>query len=443
MTGAPFRLPAGIGRWRIAGLRVPACLTADAPGADPEGLVRLDLTIAGGRIEAIAPAGATPAEPGLPVLQAPGLGMPCFVDAHTHLDKGHIWPRAPNRDGSFEGARDAVPVDREARWTAADVAARAEFALQAAYAYGTRAIRTHIDSIGPQTRISWPAIAALRERWAGRIDLQASPLFGSDRAFDAAHMADVTAMVGAYGRCLGAVTYPGPDLKRELEALFRLASDRGWELDFHADETGDPTINTLGLIAEVALAFRFPHRVLCGHCCTLTIMGDDERRRTIDRVAEAGLSVVSLPLVNMYLQDRQGGAGRTPRWRGVTALKELKAAGVPVMIASDNTRDPFHAYGDLDMLEVWREGTRTAHLDHPFGDWARTVTTAPARALGLDGAPPLVAGAPADLVILPARSLSELMARPLASRIVVRDGRPIDADPPPYGGLDQLEGLRP
>lgn len=442
MTAIPFRLPAGVARWRIAGLSVPACLAAAGPG-DAEGLVRVDLTIAGRLIEAIGPAGAGPADPGLPMLEAPGLGLPCFVDAHTHLDKGHIWPRAPNPDGSFAGARDTVPVDREARWTAHDVSARAEFALDSAYAYGTRAIRTHIDSIGPQTRISWPAMAEVRARWAGRIDLQASPLFSTDRVFDEPHMADVTAMVAAFGHCLGAVTYPTPTLKSELEALFRLAADRGWELDFHADETGDPAINTLGLIAEIAQTFRFPHRVLCGHCCTLSIMPDDERRRTIDRVAAAGLSVVSLPLVNMYLQDREGGAGRTPRWRGITALKELKAAGVPVMIASDNTRDPFHAYGDLDMVEVWREGTRIAHLDHPFGDWPAAVTTTPARALGLGADLPLRAGAPADLVILPARSLSELMARPLTGRTVIRDGRPIDAAPQPYRTLDNLEGLSP
>jgi cytosine deaminase len=82
----------------------------------------------------------------------------------------------------------------------------------------------------------------------------------------------------------------------------------------------------------------------------------------------------------MFLQDRRG--GRTPRWRGVTALHELKAAGVNVMIASDNVRDPFYAYGDLDMLEVWREGVRILHLDYPFADWAPAVREAPARAMG-------------------------------------------------------------
>ena len=69
-------------------------------------------------------------------------------------------------------------------------------------------------------------------------------------------------------------------------------------------------------------------------------------------------------MCNMYLQDRV--AGRTPRWRGVAPLHELDAAGVTVMVASDNTRDPFYAYGDLDMLEVLSRGD--AHpAFRPFG----------------------------------------------------------------------------
>ena len=133
-------------------------------------------------------------------------------------------------------------------------------------------------------------------------------------------------------------------------------------------------------------------RILVGHCCSLARQDDDERRRTIDAVARAGLSVVSLPMCNMFLQDRQ--AGRTPRWRGVTALHELKAAGVNVMIASDNTRDPFYPFGDLDMMEVWREGVRILHLDYPFADWAPTVRGAPAARWGLTSGYLGVAAAP-------------------------------------------------
>ena len=75
--------------------------------------------------------------------------------------------------------------------------------------------------------------------------------------------------------------------------------------------------------------------------------------------------------------------GRTPRRRGVTLLKELAAAGVPTALASDNTRDQFYAYGDLDMLEVLRDATRIGHLDRPFAAWPAAVTAVPAAAMGL------------------------------------------------------------
>jgi cytosine deaminase len=47
-----------------------------------------------------------------------GLVWPCFVDLHTHLDKGHIWPRQPNPDGSFASALTAVETDRNRHWNA-------------------------------------------------------------------------------------------------------------------------------------------------------------------------------------------------------------------------------------------------------------------------------------------------------------------------------------
>jgi cytosine/creatinine deaminase len=143
-------------------------------------------------------------------------------------------------------------------------------------------------------------------------------------------------------------------------------------------------------------------------------------------------------MCNMFLQDRED--GRTPRWRGVTALHELKAAGVNVMIASDNVRDPFYPYGDFDMLEVWREGVKILHLDYPFAEWAPVVRAAPARAMGLslDGLQP---GARADMILTRARDFTELLARPHVDRTVIRDGRPLTDAPPDYADIDALEGL--
>jgi cytosine/creatinine deaminase len=283
--------------------------------------------------------------------------------------------------------------------------------------------------------------AEARERWRGRIDLQGSPLFSIELALDAAHMADVEAMLDAHGSgILGAATRMVPELHQGLGVLFDLAERKGWELDFHVDESSDPAARALKVVADMAIERGFARRILVGHCCSLALQGDDERRKTIDAVARAGLSVVSLPMCNMFLQDREG--GRTPRWRGVTALHELKRAGANVMIASDNTRDPFYPYGDLDMMEVWREGVRILHLDYPFADWAPAVSAAPAKAMGLELGV-LRSGMRADMILTSARDFTELLARPQSDRVVVRNGEASSAAAPDYAELDALQGLAP
>ncbi|MGL4239620.1 MAG: cytosine deaminase [Beijerinckiaceae bacterium] len=377
-----------------------------------------------------------------------GIVLPAFVECHTHLDKGHIWPRTPNPDGTFPGALESVGRDREARWTAADVRARMDFALRSAEHHGVAAIRTHLDSIGKQIRISWPVFAELRDQWRDRILLQGVPLFAIHSALDPNHVRDVVAAVRTHGSgVLGAVTYMCPELEPGLDIMFRTAMEHGFDLDFHVDESSDPAARSLERIALAALRHGFKGNILCGHCCSLALQGPEDEKRVIGLVKEAGIAIVSLPMCNMYLQDRQppkdGKPGRTPRWRGVTLLHELKAAGVPVMVSSDNTRDPFYAYGDLDTLEVFREATRIGHLDHPAGSWISAVTSAPARAMGLNTDIGRLSGGLANLVLFKARNWTELLSRPQTDRIVIRNGRRIETSLPDYRELDGLEGMRP
>jgi cytosine deaminase len=436
---APFALPSA-GRYALRKARVLGRSLLEPVGPlDFDGFSIVDILVDKGAIAKIASAGAVDFGDAPDVSMSGRIVLPLFVDVHTHIDKGHIWRRKRNPVGDFKSALAATIEDRMANWTAADVAARMEFSLRSAYAHGTTALRTHLDSVGAQTRISWPVFAEARERWRGRIELQASPLFSIEFALDDSHMADIEAMLDAYGTgILGAVTYMVPRLREGVTRLFALAERKGWELDFHVDESADPAVRSLKVVADMAIERRFPRRILVGHCCSLARQDDDERARTIDAVARAGLSVVSLPMCNMFLQDRE--AGRTPRWRGVTALHELKAAGVKVMIASDNTRDPFYPYGDLDMMETWREGVRILHLDYPFDDWAPAVAASPAEAMGLDLGV-LRPGGRADMILTRARDFTELLARPQSDRIVVRNGEASNAAPPDYAELDALQGL--
>lgn len=394
-----------------------------------ETLVSTSVTIRGGRFS------DQPAEQRIDMKGQ--MALPALVDMHTHLDKGHIWPRKPNPDGTFDGALSSVGEDREAKWSAEDVRARMNFALESAYAHGTKAIRTHLDSIPPQDEISWAVFDEVRADWKGKIDLQAVSLVGADgiEPDGTGRYQNTANIVSNTGGVLGMVTYPLPDLEQRLEAFFKMATQRNLDADFHVDETGDPLVATLRQIAQMVLKTGYKGKVVCGHCCSLAVQDESEADRTMDLVAEAGLTVVSLPLCNLYLQDRD--PGRTPRWRGVTLVHEMKARGIPVAFASDNTRDPFYAYGDLDMVEVVREATRIAHLDHTSHDWVKAFTTTPAAMCDFSYAP-FADGEPADLIVFKARSWNELLSRPQIDRTVIREGKVLTLSPPDYAVLDPL-----
>lgn len=387
----------------------------------------MELTISGGRISA-GPADTV-------IDMAGSILLPPFTDMHTHLDKGHIWHRAPNPDGTFDGALSTTGDDRMSNWSAGDVARRMEFALKCAFAHGTGAIRTHLDSIPPQAEISWPVFREMREEWKGRIDLQGASLVSFDEIENQVSFEATADIVAQSGGVLGAVTYPMPGLADRLERFFAIAGARGLSADFHVDETGEPTAATLRIIAETVLKTGFDAPVVVGHCCSLAVQDEDQADRTLDLVAEAGLHVVSLPMCNMYLQDRR--SARTPRWRGVTLVHEMKARGINVSFASDNTRDPFYAYGDLDMVEVLREATRISHLDHSSPDWIRAFNLNPREACGF-AATTLEAGAPADFILFNARNMNELLSRPQSDRIVLRSGKAIDRTLPNHSELDDL-----
>lgn len=444
MPISPFFVPPQSRDFWLADVRLAACTVADGlagGGADAEGLFRGDLRITNGRIAAVAPLGTAPKAP---KRLAGNLVLPCFVDLHTHLDKGQIWPRAKNPDGSFLGAVEAVIKDRARTWNRADVERRFDFALRAAYAHGTAALRTHIDTNPENAETSWAVFRAMRKAWRGRIELQASSIM-AQHFFTPAWAPKAADLVAKSGGVLGVVLRADrrdglraaeAAIEKSVNLLFKVASERRLDLDLHVDETGEAGASALLAVARKAVKSRFKGKIVAGHCCSLALERDEDVERTIAAVKDAGMTVVSLPMCNMYLQDRK--KRRTPRWRGVTLLHELRAAGVPVALASDNTRDPFYAYGDLDMVEVYREATRIAHLDHPIGDWPRAIGAAPANAMGLSGRGRIAIGAPADLAIFKARSFSEFLSRPQADRAVLRAGRAIDTSPPDYAELDDL-----
>ncbi|KAL6782606.1 hypothetical protein ACKKBG_A07455 [Auxenochlorella protothecoides x Auxenochlorella symbiontica] len=470
MSDRVIALPPDEATYTLRSAHVPVCCLErlrpeDLEGLQPcvDGLALVDITVNGSKILSITPAGGAArdqlpnghaaAHQALPVPHVDLRGkmvLPTFVDLHTHIDKGHTCERSRNPDGSLTGADRSTAADA-AFWDADDVRRRMEFGLASAHAHGTAALRTHLINMTPaQTALTWPVFSRLRAEWRGRVELQGVSLVALSFYRDAEAARALADLVAAHGGALGAAvccaerggdpaddwTTCDRDRGELLDRIFTLAKQRDLDLDFHTDENGNEAAKGLRYVAEKAIQHDYIGRVVCGHCCSLAYQSQADLDLTLDLVRRAGITIVSLPLVNQWTQDRR--LGVTPRWRGVTLMHEIRVAGVPAALASDNTRDQFYAYGDLDMLEVFVQGCRMAHLDRPYEDWVRSVGSVPAQAMGLEGHGTLCPGSSADFVVFRGRCYSELMSRPQHDRLVVRAGRPIDARPPPYELLDDL-----
>ena len=62
-------------------------------------MLRCDVWVRDGLITGVTAAGSGTSE--APRIELQGAMLwPCFADLHTHIDKGHIWRRAPGGDGS-------------------------------------------------------------------------------------------------------------------------------------------------------------------------------------------------------------------------------------------------------------------------------------------------------------------------------------------------------
>lgn len=433
--------PAG-GIVHLANASVPeALIDARAPGVpDVQGLKHLDIIIDDGRIAGFLPLGSQPVAQQFDAQG--GQVWPTFADLHAHLDKGQIWPRATNPDGRIETARALVRSDTIARWNADDVAERFEFSLRCAYAHGTSAIRTHIDCfVHAQASVSFEVFRRLRDKWAGKVDLQAVAMVSTD-LYDLPANAALVDLIADAGARLGGITFrlteeEDPSISEgRLERLFDIAEARNLDVDLHVDENGSPASRTLAQIARIMLRRKFRGQVVCGHCCSLSVQDEAIVRETLELVRDAGIVVVSLPLVNLCIQGRRDGG--TPQWRGITLLRELRSAGVRVVLASDNCRDPYHPFGDLDGMEVLGQSIKIGQLDAEFGSWVSAVNQVPFDAMGLVKSGFIQTGKPADLVVFSGRSYSELFSRPQSDRTVIRSGRAIDTTLPNYSELDHL-----
>lgn len=319
--------------------------------------------------------------------------IPSLTEAHCHLDKCHTIGRLGSIAGDLTTAISAQLRDKR-HWTPDDIQTRASRGLREAMEAGCGAIRSHVDwGDGPEPPKAWHILNELAQDTKG-ITLQLSPLTGIDRMAETPFTHALAHAAKEAGGALGAFIQNHEHMRDGIHHMFDAALQHGLPLDFHVDE-GLGDLNGLELIADIALETRFEGPILCGHAVSLIDRTPEDFSRISDKLARADITVCALPTTNLYLQDRSNG---TPDRRGLTRLRELRTAGVRVLVGSDNVADAFCPLGQFDPMAALHLCALAAHLDPPMAQWLPMITTDARRAMGL---PPLyVDDAPVDQLYL-------------------------------------------
>jgi len=403
----------------------------------PDGRSPMAIAVQDGRIVEVAPLIDAPARD---TIDAQGLLVcPPFVDAHFHMDTTLTYgmPRVNASGTLLEGI--AVWGELKPSLTQEAVVQRALTYCDWAVARGLLAIRSHVDTSDPRL-LAVEALLDVRKRVAPYLDLQLvafpqdgvmrSPggLTNLERALDLG--VDVVGGIPHFERTMA----EGADSVRQL---CEVAARRGKMVDMHCDESDDPLSRHVETLAFETQRLGLQGQVTGSHLTSMHSMDNYYVSKLMPLMAEAGLHVVSNPLVNIQLQGRHD---TYPRRRGMTRVPELMAHGVTVAFGQDDVMDPWNALGSGDMLEVASMGLHVAQMTsqaamHQCFD---AITVNPARILQLQGYG-LKPGCHADFVMLQARDVVEAI-RLRATRLkVFRRGKLIAESPEATAAL-YLEG---
>jgi cytosine deaminase len=358
-----------------------------------------------------------------------------FVDAHFHMDATLSYgvPRV-NRSGTLlEGI--ALWGELKPQLTAEAIMQRALTYCDWAVAKGLLAIRSHVDICDPRL-IAVEALLEVKRRVATYLDLQlvAFPQDGLLRSPEA--LVNLKRALDLGVEVVGGIPHFERTMAegaQSVRVLCELAAERGLRVDMHCDESDDPLSRHIESLARQTLRLGLQGRVTGSHLTSMHSMDNDYVSKLIPLIAEARVSAIANPLINITLQGRHD---TYPKRRGMTRVPELLAAGVEVAFGHDCVMDPWYSLGSADMLEVAHMGLHVAQMTEQEAMRAcfRAVTDIPAKILGLEGYG-IATGCHADLVLLQARDPIEAIRLRAARLVVIRRGRVIARTAPAIASL--------
>lgn len=362
-----------------------------------------DLALEGERVRAIS-AAADAAPPRW-------LAMPSLVNMHAHANRAYAAPA--QRPLSLGDAVASAQRER-ASGSAEDIRERASRLFHRSIAHGVSSVRTHtdIDAITGMRAIEGVQAAARELGSSLDVEVVAFASAAADPSYPETRALFAEA-VGSGASLIGAVPALCAQPAAALEALLDTALALGVSVDVHLDEHLDAPNALIHRLVDATVARGLQGRVTVSHACVLSALPRDDVRRLLDRMAAARIMLVVLPELNLYLQARGDGA---PRARGLAPVVEALQAGVAVRFGTDNVRDWFFPFGDGDMLDTGFVGAMAAHVDA-------------AEELGsliCGGRRRIEVGDVADLLLIPASSFDDALARRPGGRVLLRRGCVVD-----------------
>ncbi len=399
----------------------------------PDGRKGIDIAVKDGRIAAVEASIAAEAKEEIDATNR--LMSPPFVDPHFHMDATLSLglPRMNISGTLLEGI--ALWGELRPIVTKEELVERALRYCDLAVTQGLLFIRSHVDTSDPRL-VTAEALLEVKERVKPYIDLQlvAFPQDGYYRARDG--VASLVRALDMGVDIVGGIPHFERTMeegKASVEALCRIAADRGLPVDMHCDETDDPMSRHIETLAAETIRFGLQGRVAGSHLTSMHSMDNYYVSKLIPLMAEARINVIPNPLINIMLQGRHD---TYPKRRGMTRVRELMDAGLNVSFGHDCVMDPWYSMGSGDMLEV---GHMAIHVAQMAGIEDKkkifdALTINSARTLGLKGYG-LEKGCNADLVVLQAVDTIEALRLKPNRLAVIKRGKVIARSAPRIGEL--------
>jgi cytosine deaminase len=287
-------------------------------------------------------------------------------------------------------------------------------ALAKAALYGNTHIRAFAD-VDPKARLEgMKALIRAREEFKGIVEIQVCA-FAQDgllREPGASQLMHQAMEMGA--DIVGGIPwieYTDVDMQAHIKEIFDLAQEFDKDVSMLVDDAGDAGLRSLEAMAVETIRRGWQGRALAHHARAMELYPQPYFQKVAALLKQAQMAIVSDPHTGP-LHAR---------------VKELLEEGVMVCLGQDDISDGYYPFGRNNMLEVaflaahllWMTTNRELEMLY------KMITLHAARAIHIDNHSVKI-GALANLVVLTAPNVLEVLGEHTAPLHVISNGKIID-----------------